>query len=429
MPSAKGEYQALDGTDAEETMSRSSGSLFTLARGLLVPGNIRVLALTSMITGIYVSLLNTILQPFVVKDLGFGVAILGVLVSIGSRPSGLASSVVQPFGGALADLLGRRLLIVLGSGVGIGSMAAFLLAAATHELLALSLGYLLFGLSLLGNPASQAMIAETVAVDPGKVNVAFSVVFFFTALPGAFIPFAAGYLAASLGYVALFGMAALLESANLVIMIAKLKETRSKSSLGDSPATGFSLRRAVSIPPGFLSIFAPFAMDAFAFGIGGSIIYGMWARAFGFTTVDIGLIFGTLSVSVVASQYLATKLLIRVGTRLTLAFSEFLTVVILFGWLIAPALPVLLLLSVVFGFSVATWVPALSSLLMVSAPVEERGSIGGKLAAVRGLIATPAPIIGGLLFSVYGYYVPVLLSLVGEVITTVAILRLLPRQG
>jgi MFS family permease len=401
-----------------------------LARGLLIHGNVRVLAVTSLVTGAYLSVLNAILQPFVVQNLGFSVAVLGVMVSIGARPSGLASSIVQPFAGHFADLVGRKVLIVSGSAVAIASMVSFLLAATTHSLLPLAACYFLFGLSLLNSPATQAMIAESVAMDPGKVDVAFSVVFFFTQLPGAFIPFAAGYLASSFGYLVIFGAAAVLESANLVVLTAKLRETRQHPRLGDQaqPKNAFSLRQAVRLPPGFLRIFAPFAMDAFSFGLAGSIIYGIWVTRFRFSPGDIGLIVGALSVSIVVSQYPATTLLLRFGPRKSLAFSEALTVVVLLGWLVTISLPVFIVLAVVFGVSVSTLVPAQSSLLMTRAPPEERGSVGGKLAAFRGLVAVPAPILGGFLFSAFGYYVPVALSLVGEAFTIIAILELLPER-
>jgi MFS family permease len=408
-------------------LSRTTTGIFALARGLLVPGNIRALAVTSMVTGTYISLLNTVLQPFVVGALGFNVAILGILVSVGARPSGLASSIGQPFGGYFADLIGRKPLIVLGSAIGICSMVSFLVSAVTRSLPPLSIAYLLFGLSLLGYPASQATIAESVAVDPGKVKVAFSVVFFFTQLPGAVVPFVAGYLATSVGYPVLFGAAALLESGNLVILISKVSETRQPPAAGATKnEVSFSLRQAFRVPPGLLRIFVPFGMDAFSFGLGGSIVYGMWIKQFGLTAGDVGLVVGVLSSSVVVSQYAATRFLLRVGIRKTLAFSEFITVVVLAAWLGAPNLPLLLVVSAVFGFSVATWVPAVSSLLIAVAPVEERGGVNGKLAAFRGLMAFPAPIIGGFLFNAFGYYVPISLSLVGEVLTTVALLKLIP---
>ena len=407
-------------------MSRPWAGVSALARGVEFRGNVRLLALTSMSTGTYVTMLNALLQPFVVKSLGYSVLILGILVALGARPSGLASSVIQPFAGRLADLLGRKPLILAGSVVGIFSMVSFLLAATTRSLLPLVLGYAFYGLALLGYPASQAAIAESVAMDQRKLKVAFSLVFFFTYLPGVVAPGIGGYIATTLGYAVLFGAAALLETANLLMLTSSFRETR-KSKDGQVHPPGFSVRQALRIPPDLRRIFIPFAMDAFSFGLGGSIVYGLWSSAFGFTATNIGLIAATLAASIVASQYLATRILLRAGARSTLAFSEFLTVVVLAGWLVSPTVPAAILMALVFGFSVSTWTPSLSSLLMAAAPVEERGSVSGKLAAFRGLVGAPAPFIGGYLFTALGYYPPLMLSLVGEAITTVAILKLLPR--
>jgi len=407
-------------------LSRPWSGVSALARGVEFQGNVRLLALTSMSTGTYVTMLNALLQPFVVKSLGYSVLILGILVALGGRPSGLASSVIQPFAGRLADLFGRKPLIVAGSVVGICSMVSFLLAATTRSLLPLALGYAFYGLALLGYPASQAAIAESVAMDQRKLKVAFSLVFFFTYLPGVVAPGIGGFIATTFGYAVLFGAAALLEAGNLIMLTSSFRETR-RSKDGAIDPSGFSVRQALRIRPDLRRIFIPFAMDAFSFGLGGSIVYGLWSSAFGFTATNIGLIAATLAASIVVSQYLATRILIRAGARRTLAFSEFLTVVVLAGWLISPTVPAAILMALIFGFSVSTWTPSLSSLLMAAAPVEERGSVSGRLAAFRGLVGTPAPFIGGYLFTVLGYYPPLVLSLVGEAITTVAILKLLPR--
>jgi MFS family permease len=401
----------------------------SLIRSAGFQGNVRVLAVTAMSTGAYVTMLNALLQPFVVTDLGFGVFILGILVAVGGRPAGLASSMIQPFAGHLADIFGRKPLVVLGSAVGIGSMASFLLAATTHDLAAVAIGYLLFGLSLLGYPATQATIAESVGMDTRKVQVAFSIVFFFTYLPGVIAPAAGGYIATTMGYTILFAVAALLESANLAIFLVALQETHGPKEGTHSPLMrpSFSFKQAVRIPRGLSRIYAPFAMDAFSWGLGGTIIYGMWSSAFRYSPSQIGLIASTISASIVATQYLATRILLRFGPRLTLAFAELLTVVVLAGWLLNPSLPVIFVTAVVFGLSVSTWLPSLSSLFMAVAPVEERGSVAGKLAAFRGLIGAPAPFIGGLLFAAYGYSLPVALSLAGEFVTAIALLRLIPR--
>ncbi len=165
-------------------MSKGLGSISTLSRGLLLQGNIRVLATTSLITGAYISMLNVTLQQFVLS-LGFGVPVLGLLQSLGSRPWGLSSSLIQPFAGHYSDIFGRKFTIVLGSVVSIISMVFFLLAATTHSWLALLSGFLMYGLALLGGPATQAVIAESVHLQPEKMSVAFSTVFFFSSIPGA----------------------------------------------------------------------------------------------------------------------------------------------------------------------------------------------------------------------------------------------------
>ena len=408
----------------------SGTSIFSQARALLGYRNVRVLAFTSAMSGTYLSILNTILQPFVVTELGFTVAVLGTLVSIGNRPLGLASSLVQPFAGALSDSFGRRRLMILGSIVAISSMASFLVAAVTRSILPLSLGFVFLGLSLLGNPATQAVIAETVEMDRRKLGVAFSLIFFFQALPGAVFPFSVSLLVSAIMFDGIFALAVLLESANLIVLFTQLRETRPSHTpvAAEAPPSPISIRRVFSIPPGFLKIFTPFAMDAFSYGLAGAIIYGMWSDYFHFNEGDIGLIVGVLLFSVVATQYPATKFLLRFGTRTTLAFSEFLTVLVMAGWLLSSSPLVLAGLSAVFGLSVSAWVPANSALLMSAAPESQRGSISGKLAAVRGLVFVPAPIIGGLLFSAYGYYVPVFLGMVGESFTVVAILRLIPKS-
>ncbi len=407
-------------------MARPPSRLFTITRGMLGQGNVRVLVLAGLVTGTYVSMLNTTLQPFTLS-LGLGLTELGILQALGSRLGGLSGSLVQPFAGHFSDVQGRRVVVILGSATTIFSMLFFFISATTHSWVPLLLGYLLFGLSLLSSPASTAIIAESVNLEPEKMGAAFSAVFFFNQIPGVIMAFVAGVVADTLGYSLIFALAILLESFNLLLYLTKLKETRnSGTGVLSSARAPFSLRSAVRIPRSFLGFFATFAADAFSFGITGTILYGMLVRQYGYSNTDIGLIVGTLSLALILAQYPAARFLLRVGPRRSLAFSEFLSVLLLIGWNLANSLPLFLLLSVLFGVSIATWVPAQQSLLMAHAPPEERGSLGGKLAAFRGLVAFPAPIVGGVLYDSFGYHAPVTASLLGIVVALIMILKLLP---
>ena len=392
-------------------------------------GNVRVLALTGLLTGTYVSMLNTALQPFALS-LGLGLTSLGLLQASGNRLGGFSGAIIQPFAGRLADIYGRRKVVIGGSLVSISSMSSFLAAAITHYWPLLVPGFLLLGFSLLSSPASQAIVAESVKLEPRKMGIVFSWVFFFNSIPGAVMAFVAGVIADAIGYYLVFALAIALESVNLLLYLTRLRETREGPLSGEPrrDAPTLTLRSLIQPPKGLRGFFATFATDAFSFGITGNIIYGMMVKQFGYSGTEIGLVVGTLYLAVVAAQYPATRMLLRFGSKKSLAFSEFLSVLLLVGWNISTSFPYFILLSVLFGVSIAAWVPARQSMLMVLAPPEERGALAGKLAAFTGLFAFPAPILGGFLFDTLGYHAPVTLSVVGIALAVLMIIRLLPDE-
>ena len=409
-------------------MSGDKTGLLGMSRTLLADRNIRVLAVTGLVSGVYIGMLNGILQLFP-ASLGFGVATLGILQSVGNRFSGVAASIAQPIAGHLSDIHGRKVMIIVGSATTILSMALFIVAAVTANLACLFGAFFMFGVSALGSPSSQAMVAESVGLDTSKMNVAYSVVFLLSSIPGVVTPYLAGVMAGSYGYAIIFLMAALLESVDLCLYLRELYETRSVAiQRRDNSPKGFSIRQSFSIPRGSWGYFGALAMDAFTFGITTSIIYAMIQAKFGYSDAQIGVMVSVLSLATILSQYPATKLLLLLGGRRTIAFSEALGTVLMAGWAVAGSFPGFVLLSVVFGVSVSTWVPGVQSLVMTNSPEHERGGIGGKVAAVRGLVAFPAPILGGFLYQGLGYEAPVVASAVGTAITVVLLLKYLPER-
>jgi len=262
------------------------------------------------------------------------------------------------------------------------------------------------------------------------MRIVFSWVFFFNSIPGAVMAFVAGVIVDTIGYYLVFALAVALESVNLLLYLTRLGETRESSLRGEArrDAPTLTLRNVIEPPKGLRGFFATFATDAFSFGMTGSIIYGMMVKQFGYSGTEVGLVVGTLYLAVVAAQYPAARILLRFGSKKSLALSEFLSVLLLVGWNVSTSLPYFILLSVLFGVAIAAWVPAQQSMLMALAPPEGRGALAGKLAAFTGLIAFPAPILGGFLFDTLGYHAPVTLSVVGIALALSMIIRLLPDE-
>jgi DHA1 family multidrug resistance protein-like MFS transporter len=92
------------------------------------------------------------------------------------------------------------------------------------------------------------------------------------------------------------------------------------------------------------------------------------------------------------------------------------------GWLLARTYAAFLVVEAVWGVIGATWVPAIMTLLADSVPDNQRGEVMGRYAAFRGVIAFPAPFLGGLLYERFGFQAPLLANLVGVLIALVLII-------
>jgi MFS family permease len=155
----------------------------------------------------------------------------------------------------------------------------------------------------------------------------------------------------------------------------------------------------------------------------------MFVKEFSYSNRDIGLIVGTLSIALVLAQYPSTRLLLRFGPKASIAVAEFMSIITLVLWEFSRSLPYFVLASVFLAVSSTSRLPALQSMLMNLAPPEERGSLGGRLAAFRGIVAFPASIIGGILFDTFGYYLPIAVSLAGMILAMIMIIKFLPSEG
>ena len=398
-------------------------------------GNIAVMAVSGLLTGSYTGMLNTILQPFTLS-VGLSLATLGILQSLGNRTGGLAGSIVQPAGGYLSELFGRRAIVRAGSALAITAMSFFLLAAVTHISLILVPAYLLYGSSLLSLPASQVLIAESVGLDYGRMKIAYSIVFLFSNIPAAFTSFFGGIIADSLGYYVIFAIAVSLEVVNFALYTARLKETNRPIELSSARMRWEDVIRGIvkrltsmlTPPRGLRGYFATFAVDLFAFSITGYIIFGMIATQYHYSDAELGLISGVYFIVLVLGQVPATRLMLKIGAKKSIAISESLSVVQMSSVFFARTLPAFVAFAAIWAFTSVAWQPAAQSMLMTVAPNDRRAEVTGKLAAFKGIIAFPAPIIGGILFQEFGFGAPPLASAIGAFCALIMIIKFLPRE-
>ncbi len=382
----------------------------------LPTGNVRTISAANFLTGLYQNVLNVVLQRFV---LSFGgLTLLGSLQALGGR-FGLVASLVQPVGGHLADLRGRRALAIRGSLLAMAGLA-LLVAASWFQGQAWAVpallvpAYLCAGLSMISAPALQSAVAES--AHPRTRASAFATTTFFWVLPGALLAIPGGLIADRLGYGALFGIAFALEAVNLVLFARFLLETGPAAS-GSIPWRE-RIAQSVRPPREVRGLFLVVATDAFAWGLAAGIIYGLVSAEFGFSNTELASIAAAWALSFALFLPPTAAFVNRFGPRRCILFSESIGVPIMLGWLLSSRPEHFVLVAVLNGLTAATWVPAVQTYISNWTSPARRAGVLGSLAAFRGIAAFPAPFLGGLMYDHLGYAVPILANLVGAAVVT-----------
>ncbi len=377
--------------------------------------NVRVVSASNLLTGTYNNLLQVVLQPFVIYLTG-SVVLLGALQAVATRMGGITGSAAQFLGGTLTDRWGRKPVMLLGSAFNMACLSLFLLTALTAAPLLLVPAFLFLGLGLIASPAAQSTVAESVAVR-GRA-MAYSKVQFFLVLPAAVVAFGGGYLADTFGYALIFGLSLALEAVNFGLFALVLRET-----LREKNREKWSVRRLARLrEPRLRGLLVVTCIDSFVWTISSTIIFGMAVLEFGLTDTDIGIIVGVWAVVFAATTLPIGKLVERFGSRGLLFVSEVLGIPVMLGWIVAHDTLGFVLVAVPSGLTASTWVPAWQTYMANSVEDRTRGEVTGQLVAIRGLLAFPAPLLGGFLYASFGYAAPMVASFAGVLVAMAAVI-------
>ncbi len=383
------------------------------------PGNLRVIAVTAFLAGLFSSMTQAVWQPFVLS-LGAPMSTLGFLESLGGW-RGIVTALIQPIGGWLSDHLGRKPLIALGSLLGLLLVFFYILAATFNDWRLLLPGVVLLGATMVSRPAESSLIAES--AQASRRGMAYSLLMASWIAPGIFAPTLGGFIAERWGFIPVFLVRFLLEGLRLLLILWFLEETLVRAAEGIPLGELKGVMARMIMPPRELrGFYWAAAGDIFVWGLGSALLFGMLSKTYGFTTLQLGIMSSLLSLAWAFSQLPIGRLIDRYGCKPFLALSEALGLFVVGGWLFSTSFAAFAVLYALFGLVAATWAPAQQALLANSVSEEQRGEAMGRLSAFRGLIGFPAPYLGGLLYDHFGFRAPIMANLVGVAITLVVII-------
>ncbi len=297
--------------------------------------NVRILNVTTFLSGIQRMAVNVILQPFALS-LVPSIVFVGLLQGIGGF-NGLVTTIVQPVSGWISDRRGRKRLIVLGSIFAAASLLLFSFAGFVGAAFLLVPSAVLMGLAALRNPAESSVVAESVKKE--SRGYTYSLIALAMSVPGIFAPYLGGLAADKLGFASVFLAVALVEGCSLTLLFFCLKETRENKKKGSLNLDEFTrfLRRIVAPPHRLRGIYVISALDAVMWGFGGYILTGLLSKNFGFTSAQLGLLSTVSSISWALFQVPVGWLVQKRGCKIPLILSEASGIIAMIGFALSTS--------------------------------------------------------------------------------------------
>jgi DHA1 family tetracycline resistance protein-like MFS transporter len=382
-------------------------------------GNIRVLALQTLVSQVGFGMFFVIWQPFILST-GASVADLGVIQSV----INLVTAGGLILWGALSDRLGRKPVILVSNGCRVLAMVALIVSGSYVFLLVFAFFVGLSCYFMQGNPARNALISESVGAE--RRATAFSVVMSVSQITSTAVASAGGYIAVTAGYYPILYLALAGDLVGMALMAALLRETRGGNRPENQVGGSLLARVRGHMMPerGFLSLYLIMAVIGFGYGTGYSVFYGMLVDGFGYTEFQLGLMSTVFNLVAGVTGVPLGKLSDRWGRRPMLMAGWLMGMTSVGGFILTRRLELFLLFYAVsaldMNFYLSAWMPMVSE----RAPPESLSTVLGKLDSCSRIAGIPAPWLGGQLYTLYGFRAPLMVHLLCIVVYGILVFTL-----
>lgn len=378
----------------------------SIGRYLALEGNVRVLAVQTLISQLGFGMFFVVWQPYILSR-GVSVVGLGVIQSV----INLTTAAGLIAWGALSDRYGRKPVILVSQACRVLSMAALILSGDFVFLLVFAFLMGFSSLFMVGNPARSALITESVGSE--SMATAFGTLMSIGQITNTVMASAGGYIAVTSGYSPILYTSLIGDAIGLLLLAIYLKETTGPKIVETEKSTRlFEKLRGFLMPePGIGRLYLILLIMGLGYGTGYSLFYGTLVDNYGFTDFQLGLLSTAFNLSWGVSSIPLGKVSDRLGRKTMLLTSHAMALTTVLGFLSFRSFGAFLLFQAVSALDPAIWIPAWMALLAEVVPRERLSLVMGKIDAYSKLAGIPAPWIGGLLYSAYGFSAPLMVLL------------------
>jgi len=380
-------------------------ALEKISRFLALEGNIRVLAVQTLLGQIGLGMFYVIWQPYMLST-GITLGQLGLVQSMISVSTGLGLFVW----GYISDNYGRKPVIVaclISRVIAIG----FLLVSDSFWAF---IGFALFmgftAMFNMGNPARNAIITES--VDSTQRATALSTIIMIGQAISTVVATLGGWIALRMGYTPIFYLLVIGDTLGVLVCIRYLKETLELNENKEKKNLLDTLRHSLAPESELIRLYIALIAMGFSYGVAYSLLYGALTETFGFTTVQLGLMSTSFNLVWAVDSVPLGKLVDRIGRKKGLIISMAMALVTPIGFLFSTRVEHFIFF---YGFSaldIGFWMPSYTSYITETVDSSKRSTVFGKMDAYGKLASLPAPWIAGMLYENVGFYAPMYVQIV-----------------
>ena len=379
-----------------------------ISRFLALEGNIRVLAMQTLVGQIGLGMFYVIWQPYLLST-GISLPQLGIVQSIISLSTGIGLFVW----GYISDNYGRKPVIIACIVSRIIAISFLLLSQSYWALILFGVFMGFTAMFNMSNPARNAMITES--VDNTQRATALSTIIMISQSISTMVATLGGWIALQMGYTPIFYLMVIGDTIGVLISTKYLKETLKEKGLKNKNTFLENLRNSFAPESELIRLYIALVAMGFSYGVAYSLLYGALSKTHGFTTVQLGFMSTAFNLVWAVDSVPLGKLVDKIGRRKGMLVSMAMALVTPIGFLFSTRIEHFVLFYAVSALDIGFWMPSYTSFITETVDSTKRSTVYGKMDAYGKLASLPAPWLAGVLYESMGFnstmYVQIILCL------------------
>jgi MFS family permease len=370
-----------------------------ISQYLALEGNIRVLALQTLLSQIGLGMFYVIWQPYILNA-GLSISKLGLVQTTINVTTGLGLF----FWGYISDRYGRKPVILITLICRIIAICFLIVSDSFLAFISFGAFMGLTAMFYIGNPARNALITES--VDNNQRGTALSTLITISQGVSTLVATLGGYIALRLGYIPIFYILILGDTLGTIICYQYLTETLQKRD--DLPEKSLVDRIRNSLIPEseLLRLYIALLCMGFSYAVAYSLLYGALSETFGFSTIQLGFMTTAFNLLWAIDSIPLGKLVDKIGRKRGLLMSNIMALVTPIGFLFTDRIELFIFFYAFSAIDIGFWIPSYTSYITEAVDQGKRSTVFAKMDAYSKISSIPAAWVSGILYEKYGFYMP-----------------------